>query len=298
MDMRLLVAVLLAGMLAKMPAAQAERTPRRIDAAQWSLPSFRDAHPDLKHRLLAQQALDAGDYAIAIREFTRAADFGDKLSQAMLAELYLTGEGVAKDLARAYAWMDLAAGRGFAPFVGKRESIWGQLDGTQQSEALQIGAALYARHGDDVALPRLEKRIRRELKRMGGSRTGFANAGSVVLPSGGGTRVRLMRHGRLSALGGPQMDLAHYYAPEFWRPQQYLAWKDAQWNRRVADRWWWASSGPRRGPTPPVCRSLNSRARCPPHSAAARRPRSGAGSRSPAARSAPPGGRIRRPGAA
>lgn len=124
MDMRLLVAVLLAGMLAKMPAAQAERTPRRIDAAQWSLPSFRDAHPDLKHRLLAQQALDAGDYAIAIREFTRAADFGDKLSQAMLAELNLTGEGVAKDLARAYAWMDLAAERGFAPFVGKRESIW------------------------------------------------------------------------------------------------------------------------------------------------------------------------------
>ncbi len=24
------------------------------------------------------------------------------------------------------------------------------------------------------------------------------------------------------------MDLAHYYAPEFWRPQQYLSWQSAQ----------------------------------------------------------------------
>lgn len=227
MNPRIMIAAVLA-CLAGIPAAQAERTPRRIDAAQWSLPSFRDAHPDLKHRLLAQQALDAGDHALAIGEFTRAADYGDKLSQAMLAEMHQTGEGVPQDLARAYAWMDLAAERGFAPFVGKRESIWAQLDASQQSEALRIGAQLYARHGDAVALPRLEKRIQRELKRMGGSRTGYANAGSVVLPSAGGTRVRLIRHGRLSALGGPQMDMAHYYAPEFWRPQQYLSWQSEQ----------------------------------------------------------------------
>lgn len=49
-----------------------------------------------------------------------------------------------------------------------------------------------------------------------------------IMPSAGGTRVRLMRHGRLSALGGPQMDLAPCYAPEFWRPQQHLSWPSEQ----------------------------------------------------------------------
>lgn len=228
MNVHATFALILAGLLCIHPAAHAESQPRRIAQALWDQPSFRSAHPDLEHRLLAQQALDDGDLHTAVREFEKAASFGDKMSQAMLAEIHQTGRGVPPDPARAYAWMDLAAERGFVPFIGKRERLWAALDPGQRAEALRVGADLYARHGDEVALPRLEARLKRELKRMGGSRTGVAGAGSVILPTAGGTRVRLARRGQVAALGGPQVDLAQFYAPEFWRVGRYVDWQDAQ----------------------------------------------------------------------
>lgn len=80
----------------------------------------------------------------------------------MVAEIYWEGQGVKADRPRAYAWMDLAAERQFVAFVAKREKYWAQLNNEEREEALSIGAQLYAEYGDDVALPRLDKRISSE----------------------------------------------------------------------------------------------------------------------------------------
>ena len=95
--------------------------PRMISAPIWATPHFKKAHPDLLHRLAGQVHFEDGRFVEAVKEFTQAARFGDKLSQAMLAEMYWQGQGVSQDRASAYAWMDLAAERGFVAFVAKRE---------------------------------------------------------------------------------------------------------------------------------------------------------------------------------
>ncbi|UWX04668.1 hypothetical protein H1235_08470 [Pseudoxanthomonas sp. NC8] len=62
-----------------------------------------DAHPDLKYRSEGWLAFHGGRFEEAIAHFTRAASFGDKPSQAMLAEMAWKGQGKAVDRALAYA---------------------------------------------------------------------------------------------------------------------------------------------------------------------------------------------------
>ncbi len=198
--------------------------PRRIDPDLWRSPHFQRAHPDLKHRVIAQEMLEEGRVRAAIKAFEDAAHWGDKLSQAMIAEIYWTGEGVSRDRPRAYAWMDLAAERNFVAFIAKREKYWSQLDAQEREQALAIGADLYARFGDDQALPRLDSKLFRERKPTG-SRTGFGGSGYVVLPGTGGSFLTLVHLGlRSHVMGGVNVPLHAYYAPQLWGLDKYVDW--------------------------------------------------------------------------
>lgn len=199
--------------------------PRKIDPNIWQSAHFQRAHPDLKHRVRGNNLLQDGKVRAALAEFGEAARWGDKLSQAMVAEIYWEGQGVHADRARAYAWMDLAAERQFVTFVAKREKYWAQLNEQEREAALTIGAQLYADYGDDVALPRLETRIARE-RDPTGSRTGFSGSGQVVMPEKGGTFATLSIVGlRPQLFGGVQVPLYAYYAPQLWRFDQYVKWQ-------------------------------------------------------------------------
>ena len=71
--------------------------------------SFLEAHPDMKYRTEGWLAYDEGRYEDARKLFTKAAGFGDKLSQAMLAEMAWKGIGQPVDRPLAYAWADISA---------------------------------------------------------------------------------------------------------------------------------------------------------------------------------------------
>lgn len=124
----------------------------RIDPAVLT-EGFLAAHPDLRWRAEGVRSYEKKDYAVALAEFRRAAYYGDKPAQAMIAEMYWNGIGVATDRSLAYAWMDIAAERLYHDFLVRREGIWSALDAAEQQDALSRGQALMAEYGDDAAKP-------------------------------------------------------------------------------------------------------------------------------------------------
>lgn len=177
---------------------------------------FLEHHPDLRYRLLGLDAYNRKAYADAFRFFRRAAFFADKPSQGMVAEMYWNGEGTPRDRALAYAWMDLAAERGYRGFLGLRETYWAALDADEQARALREGEAIYARFGDDAAKPRYAFQLRVGRREMTGSRTGFNRGVTIEVPG---------------PAGGQSIPGSRFYDERYWDANKYWAWQDRLWMR-------------------------------------------------------------------
>jgi len=178
---------------------------------------FLEHHQDLKYRLLGLQAYRNKEYDDALRFFRRASYFADKPSQGMVAEMYWNGEGTPQDRALAYAWMDLAAERGYRGFIGLRERYWKSLDETERARAITEGQAVYARFGDAAAKPRYERKLRWASKQITGSRTGFNNG------------VKIQVSGGIGANDALQIDGTRFYDNRYWNAKKYWAWQDTLW---------------------------------------------------------------------
>jgi len=176
--------------------------------------AFLSHHPDLRWRGEGLYAYDKGQYRDAFRHFLHAARYADKPSQAMVAQMLLEGQGTAADRALAYAWMDLAAERGYRHFLVQREKIWAQLSPEEQQRAIEEGQKIYAEYGDDVAKPRLEAKLRRGVREMTGSRVGMVGALRIEIPTPSGTQT---------------ITGENFYREEFWQPEAYWAWQDDTW---------------------------------------------------------------------
>lgn len=219
---RILLALLL---IAACPLAMAQ-APTLKDRVIWEHNGFLSFHPDVKYRKLGLHALEQGDMERAVSNFRQASRFADKPSQAMLAEMYWDGDGVAQDRARAYAWMDLAAERGYTLFVAKRERYWAALDPGEREQALRIGQALYAEDADSEAMPRMTRKLQTLRHHMTGSRVGMV----------GPMRIHLF-----TDVGSTWVDGSSYYRKNFWEPERYFEWTDSIWqpmprgNVRVGD---------------------------------------------------------------
>lgn len=206
-----------------------DRPPRVIGSDVWHSVHFRKAHPDLVHRLQGQAHYEDGEFEQALAEFTEAARFGDKLSQAMVAEIHWDGHGVGVDRSLAYAWMDLAAERGFVAFVAKRERFWQALDATERARALELGATLYETYGDQVALARMQGKLKEGLSGSLAARPGLGGGRGVVILPGAASSVRVTGGVAGAApivTGGEQIEFGIYYAREFWRLDRYIAWHE------------------------------------------------------------------------
>lgn len=177
--------------------------------------AFLNSHPDLKFRLQGLQRYEKGDRDRAFELFRRAARYADKPSQAMIAEMYWNGDGVPRDRALGYAWMDLAAERQYKTMVLKRETYWNALDEGERRRAIQQGEAVYADYGDAVAQKRLEKRLRQAKWDTTGSRVGHVGALSIRIDTPAGPRT----------VRGDE-----FYAREFWEPALYWKWQETTWN--------------------------------------------------------------------
>jgi hypothetical protein len=169
------------------------------------------AHPDQRFRLLGNNARNSGRYQEALKYFRRAARYADKLSQGAIAEMYLNGEGIERDRALAYAWMDLAAERGSRFLLAHRERYWSELTPAERTRAIQVGEDLYAEYGDEVAKPRLERILVTTRRKVTGSRAGWVgNLSICISPPDCSVTVT-----------GEQ-----YYADRYWRPKKYWDWQD------------------------------------------------------------------------
>jgi hypothetical protein len=210
-------ALAFAVLMLPMPLPAAETPPALTEAAMNG--GLLSAHPDLRWRSQAMGEYQAGRMVNAFAWFRRAARYADKPSQAMVAEMYWEGRGVARDRALGYAWMDLAAERGWRPFLIKRERYWAALDEAERARALRLGEQIYAEFGDAAAKPRKEAVLARERRRATGSRTGFVGALDVVVPGPGGVPLRIRGE--------------DYYAEALWVPEKYWAWQDRLWREAM-----------------------------------------------------------------
>lgn len=191
--------------------------PDPIDDPMLITAGFLEHHQDLKYRLLGMQAYGKKHHEDALRFFRRASYFADKPSQGMVAEMYWNGEGTPRDRALAYAWMDLAAERGYRGFIGLRERYWSELNESERARAIAEGEAVYARFGDAAAKPRYESRLRWASKEITGSRTGF-NRG-----------VKLQVSGTVGGDDAVQIDGSRFYDERYWNAKKYWAWQDRIW---------------------------------------------------------------------
>lgn len=175
---------------------------------------FLTHHPDMKYRLLGMEAYKRQEYEDAMRFFRRASFYADKPSQGMVAEMLWNGQGAAQDRVLAYAWMDLAAERGYAGFLGLRERYWNALDESERQRAVSEGQAIYAKFGDAAAKPRYETQLRRGRMQITGSRTGFAGNVQIIVPGPGGEQT---------------IDGSKFYDPRYWDAKKYWAYTDQVW---------------------------------------------------------------------
>lgn len=177
--------------------------------------SFLAGHPDLRWRTDGVKSYSEGRMEEAMKRFLRAAKHADKPSQAMIGEMYWRGEGVPQDRTMAYAWMDLAAERGYRDLLAKREFYWRALSEAEQAEALMHGGTLYAQYGDEVAKPRIEKALRRARSQTTGSRVGAVGALQVMISDGSG--------------GFMTVDGSQFYDKKYWDPNYYFDWQEKAW---------------------------------------------------------------------
>ena len=175
-------------------------------------------HPDQSFRLDGLRAYQDGSYDYALRYFRVAARFADKPAQAMLASMYWEGRGVQQDKALAYAWMDLAAERGYPWLLADRERYWQGMSDDERKRAIEVGQAIYDEYGDNVAMPRLSLLLYRGRLHTSGSHTGFVG------------NLEEEKPGVMGMLAGQTWDGNEYHAAQYWNPKEYLDWQNKTWH--------------------------------------------------------------------
>jgi TPR repeat protein len=92
-------------------------------------------------------AYDHKDYARAFELNMRTACAGEKTSQAIIARMYLLGQGVKRDDFAGYAWIKLAAEVKFGDFTSLSRKIEGALKPPQLAQAQAAATELRKNYG-------------------------------------------------------------------------------------------------------------------------------------------------------
>lgn len=178
---------------------------------------YLDGHPDQLWRARGVELLGQGRGAEVVKNLRVAARYGDKPSQALLGALLWEGVEVPMDRAAAYAWMDLAAERGYREYLVTREEYWEDLSESERAKAVKVGGPIYDKYADVVAKPRLNNQLRRATRSITGSRTGFI-ANLTIIP---------MDRYAADITGD------RYYDRRHWDPKQYWRVQDQLWNPKA-----------------------------------------------------------------
>lgn len=186
-------------------------------------------HPDLFGEFAGMRHYTHHDYVGALKFFKIGAYYSDKMSALSIGLMYLNGVGVKKDPATAYAWLTVAAERGYPDFVATRDQVKATLSPQQLQRAQPILARIQAKYGDKVAKHRLIVQLNQGRMNITGSHTGF-DFGITQRSTGhcGGPAI---------VVGGEPMPQTGcggaVFAAWRWDAKQYFAARDAQWNATV-----------------------------------------------------------------
>lgn len=175
--------------------------------------TYTEGHPDIINEFIGMHRYAAGDYTGAMKSFLVAASYADKPSQLSIGLMYLNGQGVQKDPVTAWAWLSIAAERGYPRFVSTRDDLWQQLSSGQRQQAKATEQQLYAQYGDPVAQPHMLQALQQSEANMGAGNAG-ANA----------SMEKFCAQNKAAAC-------ADLYAKWFWDPKEYFAGRDAAWKR-------------------------------------------------------------------
>ncbi len=248
MRMRLIGIALGWGIVIAADAVQAERAaPSNASSAQISPEDLKrmktqqelmgiawvaNQHPDVLYRNLGTEAYQDGHKEKALQFFLKAASYADKIAQAMVATMYWNGEGTPVDHPRAYAWMDLAADRGYRDLLIQREIYWSRMSESERQGALEVGRQVYAEYNDKEGLHRLGLFLSRAPAHITGSHAGWkgGNGGSFFASTSSYGPHAPGLQGLLNNTGGFYIDNEKLYGPDLWNPKQYAQLNDMQWN--------------------------------------------------------------------
>ena len=133
--------------------------------------------PGAKFMAHAQRAYFAGQFGRAFDNFMEAARHADKFAQRSIGAMYLRGEGVEQDPARGWAWLQLAAERGYPEMVRVAAQVGGELSTAdlERGQAI-LHEELEPKFGDAVAVDRTAMLMRRQRNKVTGSRVGSVGA--------------------------------------------------------------------------------------------------------------------------
>lgn len=208
-------AALALSLLLLSPAAEAQKRPTSDDIVL-SSEAFLASHPDLRFRIRGMEAMKEGKPEEAFPLFQRSAYYADKPSQAIIATMYWEGSGIATDRALAYAWMDLAAERGYPDLLAQREHYWAMLTPAERERAVHEGQAIFARYGDDVAQNRIDAILRRDRRSSAAGRTGYTGNMQIEVPVPGGS-IMVPAH--------------QFFDDRYWKPSEYHQWHESVWRQ-------------------------------------------------------------------
>jgi len=209
-------------LLAAAPSASAESL-RELDVDEL-LPVETSGHVDQYFRRKGFESYRQGRARGAREYFQYAAKYGDKTSQLALALLHQSGEGGPQDKSMAYAWLDLAAQRGYPSFLARREAQWNELGDAERERAVDLTTALYAVYGDAAAKPRFAAHMRRYLKRSVWSHASLRTGRLVVIDNFCGDAA-----GFRAAYGGGCRRDSDYFTAERFDPDAYWHAQDRLW---------------------------------------------------------------------
>jgi hypothetical protein len=187
-------------------------------------------HPDLYGLTQGMHEYARQHYAAALKLYEVGALHADKLSQLCIGLMHLNGEGTEKDPVAAYAWIDIAAERGYPQFVATRDDVAKTLTADQLDQAKRLRTKLGERYGDAVAKPRMALQLKLGMMNFTGSRTGFDS---------GVTQISEVPCGPALVIGGravPQIGcggMNDFLAKDNWKPELYFAARDREWMPQV-----------------------------------------------------------------
>lgn len=168
---------LLSFMLATGPALAQDAVERDPDLGV----GYSEHIPSAWEMRQGRQDYQSGNYTGAFWHYMNAAVWADKFAQYNIGVMYLRGEGVEFDPVRAWAWLELAAERGYPDMVLAADDLYRLLDEEQQREGRRIlEDDLLPDYGDAVRIKATARRMERERRQATGTRTGSKAALSAL----------------------------------------------------------------------------------------------------------------------